>query len=392
VAREVQNRVLDLIEQAVGTQLVRETCPEWLRRPGPSECGDLWATIRAIFRDLTGSDLPDKMPPRERRSIDAVLVGADGRWAIVEVDEVQHFTPPRAQTLVHYTPATETAFDRGVWAERSRAEPYCAAEVGDAPSDALRVARLPTMRLWVRRHGGLALGLVLAVATILGAVGWVLPGLRDWLLDHGGWGWTAAVLVAMLAALVWVLGDRALMQSEQHVDEAKAETDPARSEEVRRLKEAVKDLERRLYPTERDKQQFQELMDAWPWDEGFLPWLNHGFNARRWTSTDTDALFAFVENWRERFFDDPVMPNAYKEFLATLSALTTWMALNGFAETVSASSPDGDRSTIYTVPDGNERPGGWPEFTALRDEALALATRIFELRRPLEETGRARGL
>lgn len=119
--RQVQNRVLDLIETALDTSLTREVSPEWLKRPGPVECGDLWPTIQAIYADLTGRVLPDEMPPRERRSIDAVLIGTDGVPRIVEVDEVQHFTPPRARTIALYPDNTLMAFDRDTWATRAAA-------------------------------------------------------------------------------------------------------------------------------------------------------------------------------------------------------------------------------------------------------------------------------
>jgi hypothetical protein len=121
VAREIQNRVLDLVEASLEVPLAREVCPPWLGRPGRVECGDLWPTVQAIYADMTGDGLPDVMPPRERRSIDAVLTGRDGLSRIVEVDEIQHFTSPRARTLALYPGETETAFDRDRWALRSTA-------------------------------------------------------------------------------------------------------------------------------------------------------------------------------------------------------------------------------------------------------------------------------
>jgi hypothetical protein len=120
VARELQNRVLDLIDQALNTTMEREVCPSWLRRPGAAEAGALWTTLQAIYTDLTGGVLPDEMPPRERRSIDAVLTQS-GVPRIVEIDEMQHFTPPRARTLALYPPGTKTAYDRTVWATRAAA-------------------------------------------------------------------------------------------------------------------------------------------------------------------------------------------------------------------------------------------------------------------------------
>lgn len=89
--------------------LEREVCPGWLRRPGRMECGDLWPTLQGMYADLTGLVLPDEMPPRERRSIDAVLTEVDGRTRIVEIDEVQHFTTARATTFGNYPLGNKTA-------------------------------------------------------------------------------------------------------------------------------------------------------------------------------------------------------------------------------------------------------------------------------------------
>lgn len=121
MAKEVQNRVLDLIEEALGTQLIREVSPDWLNRPGSAECGTLWPTVQSIYTDLTEADLPDTMPPRESRSIDAVMTDGTGLQRIVEVDEAQHFSPMRARTLALYPDGTVTAFDRELWATRSAA-------------------------------------------------------------------------------------------------------------------------------------------------------------------------------------------------------------------------------------------------------------------------------
>ena len=79
MARELQNRVLDLVQQATGITLQREVAPPWLMRPGRIETKQLWSTVSSIFNHLTNTDLPDVMPVRERRSIDAVLLGSDRR-------------------------------------------------------------------------------------------------------------------------------------------------------------------------------------------------------------------------------------------------------------------------------------------------------------------------
>ena len=117
--RQLQRRVLELVETAFDTTLQHETCPDWLKRPGRDDCGPLWPTVQAIYTGLTGQELPDVMPPRERRSLDAVLTHRDGTRRVVEVDEAQHFTPARARTLALYPRDTATAFDRAVWAQRA---------------------------------------------------------------------------------------------------------------------------------------------------------------------------------------------------------------------------------------------------------------------------------
>ncbi|WP_210504526.1 hypothetical protein [Nocardioides xinjiangensis] len=121
MARQLQNRVLDLVDDVLSTTVRREVAPDWLRRPGAVEWRQAWPTVQAIYRELTGGTLPDTMPPRERRSIDAVLSSPDGVERIVEVDEVQHFTPPRAKAFALYPPGTALAFDRVVWTERAAA-------------------------------------------------------------------------------------------------------------------------------------------------------------------------------------------------------------------------------------------------------------------------------
>lgn len=116
---KVQRSVLAVMARSgVGEVQQVGGTPTWLNRPGPDDCGEMWSAVCDIYRALTGQQLPSAMPERERRAIDAVLVGADGR-RIVEVDESQHFTPPRAQTLAVYPGGVLTAFDRERWEERS---------------------------------------------------------------------------------------------------------------------------------------------------------------------------------------------------------------------------------------------------------------------------------
>jgi hypothetical protein len=60
-------------------------------------------------------ELPPEMPPRERRSVDAVLERPGEPPRIVEVDEKQHFNRYRAMTIRAYPRELEVAFDKAAW-------------------------------------------------------------------------------------------------------------------------------------------------------------------------------------------------------------------------------------------------------------------------------------
>lgn len=113
---EPQAAVTALVARILGAELV-ET-PAWLMRPAEEECRDCWPLARSIYHELTRLDLPEMMPPRERRQVDAVLrVGSESR--ILEVDETQHFNRFRALTLRHYPDDARVAFPIALWMEKS---------------------------------------------------------------------------------------------------------------------------------------------------------------------------------------------------------------------------------------------------------------------------------
>ncbi|MCP9486551.1 MAG: hypothetical protein MSC30_11865 [Gaiellaceae bacterium MAG52_C11] len=113
---EPQATVTALVARILGAEFV-ET-PVWLMRPVEADCGGRWALVCAIYNELTGLVLPDGMPPRERRQVDAVLQ-VDEQSRILEVDETQHFNRYRALTLRHYPEGARVAFPIERWIERS---------------------------------------------------------------------------------------------------------------------------------------------------------------------------------------------------------------------------------------------------------------------------------
>jgi len=94
---EIQKSVLQLVIRILGGTEVPTAA--WLMRPGLTECGKHWPLVRRIYRELTNKNLPETMPPRERRRVDCVLKLAHSPPRIIEVDETQHFNCYRAATL-----------------------------------------------------------------------------------------------------------------------------------------------------------------------------------------------------------------------------------------------------------------------------------------------------
>lgn len=114
--RVFESAVVSVVARVLGADLTRT--PAWLLRPTATECGDLWPCVRSIYGALTGLDLPEVMPPRETRRVDAVLT-VGGAQRILEVDETQHFNQFRASTLRRYPDDALVAFPIERWIEVS---------------------------------------------------------------------------------------------------------------------------------------------------------------------------------------------------------------------------------------------------------------------------------
>ncbi len=108
-------RLVPLVARLLGGSIVGT--PAWIMRPGKREARGRWGVLQRIYHELTHLDLPEVMPPRERRKLDAVFeVG--GKRRIFEFDGGQHFNADRAATLRLY-PDVPLAFPRELWLARS---------------------------------------------------------------------------------------------------------------------------------------------------------------------------------------------------------------------------------------------------------------------------------
>lgn len=112
MAREAEKAAHALLTRICGPEI--ET-PGWLKRSGRIECRNQWPLVEDIYRALTGRELPDIMPSRERRTVDGVFRGPDGRLFIFELDEKQHFNEFRKTTLTLYPEMAPLAFSRELW-------------------------------------------------------------------------------------------------------------------------------------------------------------------------------------------------------------------------------------------------------------------------------------
>jgi hypothetical protein len=100
----LQHEAVSLLSDVLphGSPVAEEAAPTWLVRPGRAECLDVWPLVQDVYRSLTDHALPEQMPERERRRLDAVITYTDGRQRVLEVDERQHFTSSRMITLDFY--------------------------------------------------------------------------------------------------------------------------------------------------------------------------------------------------------------------------------------------------------------------------------------------------
>jgi hypothetical protein len=104
---------VDLVRKVYGGR--EQPTPDWLQRPGAAEARRRWKLVQALYAELTGMQLPDTMPRRERRAVDCVLQRRGEPPRIVEFDESQHFNRYRAITLRRYPRSARVAFDPAVW-------------------------------------------------------------------------------------------------------------------------------------------------------------------------------------------------------------------------------------------------------------------------------------
>ena len=119
VPRELEYAAIAAIRETLPAATVHMQTPSWLMRPGASECGEAWSLVSSIYRELSGLELPEVMPARERRQVDAVVEIPGAAPRIFEFDESQHFNVHRAVTLRAYPAEMRTGFPRERWLEAS---------------------------------------------------------------------------------------------------------------------------------------------------------------------------------------------------------------------------------------------------------------------------------
>ncbi len=85
MARELEHVATELVRKIYGGPEL--ATPDWLQRPGRAEAGRRWRVLQRIYHELTAMELPEVMPPRERRTVDCVLQRRGESPRIVEFDE-----------------------------------------------------------------------------------------------------------------------------------------------------------------------------------------------------------------------------------------------------------------------------------------------------------------
>jgi len=249
----------------------------------------------------------------------------------------------------------------------------------------------------VRNRSGIAIAGVGLVASVLGILNWTLPGLRHWLNSVPELGWTLAAVFLALAIVIWLIKAERLRtileqrdQFEHKIEELKAERLRTILEQRDQFEHKIEELKAIAYPTERDRRQFKEVLELWPWNSGILSFLEMQFNAKMWSGSDVDPLYHFLAEWRERFFDSSEVNVAFKNFYRSCAKLSRWMSHEGAPDVRYRTTSNED--FIYTIADGSKREGGWNAYDAARENAMKYVGKILYHRRQFEEAGRRNGL
>jgi hypothetical protein len=203
------------------------------------------------------------------------------------------------------------------------------------------------------------------------------------------------VAIGLITVLILLLRRLATIVKQLRVDAVDLQAEKMDIErrlraEIAALQEEKCELGRRLHPTKRDVELFAEVLEALPWNKGFIAFLDGSFNAKRWTGKNVHGFYKIHDGWHERYFDDPNVQAAFSAFKKRCDDLVMWLVGKGSVHPGSELLPDGD--SMYSIADGSELAGGWPAFDEERERGLEAARRLVEARRDFEKTGREHGL
>ncbi|GGQ25223.1 hypothetical protein GCM10010140_64420 [Streptosporangium pseudovulgare] len=132
-------------------------------------------------------------------------------------------------------------------------------------------------------------------------------------------------------------------------------------------------------------------MDYFPWTSGLMVYLKVAFHGTIWRLSETEELYSFLRDWRERYFDNEAVQEAYAELWQCCQALADWLGEHGGLSDL----PDDQESddSVYKILGRADRgDDGWKEYDQVRNQGMDLADAVRASRRKVEKVGRARGL
>jgi len=145
----------------------------------------------------------------------------------------------------------------------------------------------------------------------------------------------------------------------------------------------ITDLEARLHPTVRDRENFDRLLSEFPANTGTIPFLEN-FPGKQWKDKQATPIHGFPVAWRYEFFDDPIVQDSFNTFREKVRDLSDWLGGEGF--------PHLSKEGTSGLPAPHEFQGGYKEFAAVRDRGQRLAHVVVAARLEVEKVGRSRGL
>ena len=102
-------------------------------------------------------------------------------------------------------------------------------------------------------------------------------------------------------------------------------------------------------PTERDRDLAKTVMALWEPNGNFFIYLTTRFTAKIWQEDEVEPLYDFVSRYKNHFFDDDIVNEAFIALHKAASELEDWLSAEGAATNEYNQHPVKGQPFVYTI-------------------------------------------